>query len=120
MRSDIAQTAMTKDFVLTASNDQSEVSNIHNLTRSVNLTCPVYNGCNYVGQGTPAQAAAAADGGYIASSGSDGGVVLAPVMTKSGGCTTSPGSGGSGLGLGVLAGMLGLITARVVRGRRRG
>jgi hypothetical protein len=119
MRSDIAQTAMTKDFVLTASSDQSEVSNIHNLTKSVNFTCPVYNGCNVVGQGTPAQAAAAADGGYVASSGPDGGVILTPIGTKGGGCTTSPGDSGSGIRLGLIAGMLGLIAARVLRERRR-
>ena len=119
IRSDIAQAAMTQDFVLTASSDQSELSNVHNLTQSVNATCPVYNGCNYVGTGTPSQAAAAADGGYVASMGPDGGVVLTPTTTKGGGCTTSPGDTRSGLGLGVLAGLLGLVAARAVRARRR-
>jgi hypothetical protein len=111
---------MTKDFVLTASSDQSEVSNVHNLTKSVNLTCPVYNGCSVVGSGTPAQAAATVDGGYVASATPDGGIVLTPVATKGGGCSTAPGNGGSGLGLGLLAGMLGLVAARVARARRRG
>ena len=42
MRSDIAQTAMTSDFVLQASSDQSELSNVRNITQSVNETCPIY------------------------------------------------------------------------------
>jgi MYXO-CTERM domain-containing protein len=88
----------------------------------VNLTCPVYNGCSVVGSGTPAQAAATVDGGYVASVTPDGGIVLspAPAQSKGGGCTTSPGDGGSGVGLGVLAGLLGLVAARAVRARRRG
>jgi hypothetical protein len=120
MRSDIAQTAMTKDFVLTASSDQSEVSNVHTLTNSVNLTCPVYNGCNVVGQGSPSQAAATADGGYVASVAPDGGIVLSAAPRGGGGCAMSPGDAGSELGLGVLAGMLGLVAARGARARRRG
>jgi hypothetical protein len=50
MRSDISHAAMTSDFILKASPDQSEITNIHNLTNAVNLTCPVYDGCNVVGQ----------------------------------------------------------------------
>ncbi|MGH7436408.1 MAG: DUF2330 domain-containing protein [Polyangiaceae bacterium] len=118
IRSDIAQTAMTKDFVITASSDQSELSNVHALTNSVNATCPVYNGCTYVGTGTPSQAAATADGGYVASVSPDGGVIVTPA-TKGGGCNTSPGDNGSGLGLGALAGLLGLVAARAVKARRR-
>jgi hypothetical protein len=64
IRSDIAQAVMTSDFVLQASSDQSELSNVRNVTRSVNLTCPLYNGCAVVGTGTLAQAqASVADGG---------------------------------------------------------
>lgn len=50
MRSDISHAAMTSDFILKASPDQGEITNIHNLTNAVNLTCPVYDGCNVVGQ----------------------------------------------------------------------
>ncbi|MEA2752351.1 MAG: hypothetical protein QOI41_6494 [Myxococcales bacterium] len=50
MRSDISHAAMTSDFILQASPDQSEITNIHNLTNAVNLQCPVYDGCNIVGQ----------------------------------------------------------------------
>ncbi len=45
MRSDISHAAMTKDFVLQASTDQSELSNVRNVTKSVNLSCPVYPSC---------------------------------------------------------------------------
>ena len=45
MRSDIAHAAMTKDFVLQASADQGELSNVRSVTQSVNLTCPVYGSC---------------------------------------------------------------------------
>jgi hypothetical protein len=64
VRSDIAQTAMTADIVFQASSDQSELSNVRDVTQSVNLTCPIYNGCQVVGQGTLAQAqASVGDGG---------------------------------------------------------
>jgi hypothetical protein len=45
MRSDISHAAMTKDFMLKASADQSEISNIRTVTQSVNLVCPVYSSC---------------------------------------------------------------------------
>lgn len=49
MRSDIAHAAMTTDFILQASPDQAEIANVRNLTNGVNLQCPVYDGCNIVG-----------------------------------------------------------------------
>jgi hypothetical protein len=74
IRSDIAQTAMTNDFVLQASSDQSELSNTRTVTQSVNLTCPIYNGCTVIGTGTLAQAQASIDGGTsFNGSGSSGG-----------------------------------------------
>jgi len=100
IRSDIAHAAMTADFVLQASADQSELSNVRNVTRSVNLTCPVYNGCSVVGTGTPAQAAASVAG--------------------PGGCSASlPPRRGAAATLGVIAGALGLVAARLLRARRR-
>jgi hypothetical protein len=85
IRSDIAHAAMTADFVLQASADQSELSNVRNVTRSVNLTCPVYNGCSVVG-----------------------------------GCSASlPPRRGAAATLGVIAGALGLVAARLLRARRR-
>jgi hypothetical protein len=49
IRSDIAHAAMTQDFLLQASSDQSELSNIRNVTQSVNLTCPTYQSCSTIG-----------------------------------------------------------------------
>ena len=99
IRSDIAQTAMTADFVLQAAADQSELSNVRNVTQSVNLTCPIYNGCNVIGTGTLAQAQASVNGG---------------------GCATSAQrSAGPGVAFGALAGVLGLFIGRALRVRRR-
>ncbi len=65
MRSDISHAAMTTDFVLQASPDQAEVPNVRNLTNAVNLQCPVYDGCNIVGNvpADEANARAAANSG---------------------------------------------------------
>jgi hypothetical protein len=159
IRSDIAQAAMTADFVLAAATDQSELSNIRNVTQSVNLTCPIYNGCNVVGTGTLAQAqASVADGGVSpdASVAGQGGTPLDASVAGQGGAPSGTGSGapfdasvagqegsqngnspsasngggggcaasaqgraGSGVGLGALAGILGLVIGRAVRVRRR-
>jgi Uncharacterized protein conserved in bacteria (DUF2330) len=83
IRTDILHTAMTADFVLQASADQSELSNVRNVTQSVNLTCPLYNGCQVVGTGTPAQAAAS----IAAGSGQSG--------SFASGSTSASGSSGS-------------------------
>jgi hypothetical protein len=149
IRSDIAQAAMTADFVLQAAADQSELSNIRTVTQSVNLTCPIYNGCNVVGTGTLAQAQASVDdagapldaslagqGGsphgtspgatYDASVAGQGGsqnAATAPAPNGGGGgggCAASAqASAGSGVGFGALAGILGLVVGRAVRVRRR-
>jgi hypothetical protein len=121
IRSDIAQSAMTQDIVFQASSDQSELSNIRQVTQSVNLTCPIYNGCNYVGTGTPAQAAQAADGGVVTGTfaGVDGGATTgsgaASGSNANGGCTTSPGNAGSGVGFAALAGLIGIAVQRAAR-----
>lgn len=85
IRSDIAHAAMTQDFLLQASADQSELSNVRTVTKSANLKCPTYQPCSVVG------CAAAAP---------------------------SPPRGGWVAGLGALAAMVGLIAARVLRGRK--
>ncbi len=140
IRSDIAQTAMTSDFILQASSDQSELSNVRNVTQSVNLTCPIYSGCNIVGTGSLAQAQASVgdagaefdatvpgQGGIPGQGGGTGGGTTNPPTTGTnettgagrGGCAASPGGASSGLGLGALAGLLGLVIGRVIRVRRR-
>jgi hypothetical protein len=45
IRSDIAHSAMTKDFVLQASSDQSELSNVRDVTQSINENCPPQPTC---------------------------------------------------------------------------
>jgi hypothetical protein len=63
MRSDISHAAMTTDFVLQASSDQSEMSNVRVVSQSVNLQCPIYNGCQVVGYGSQAAAEASVSAG---------------------------------------------------------
>jgi hypothetical protein len=121
IRSDIAQAAMSVDLVLQASADQSELSNIRDVTQSVNATCPVYNGCSVVGSGTVAQAQASVGGSSATSA---GGTInpstngAAPGSGGGGGCIASPhGTRGSALGLVALAGMIGVVVGRIVRRR---
>ena len=148
IRSDIAQTAMTTDFVLQAAADQSELSNIRTVTQSVNLTCPIYSGCNVVGTGTLAQAqASVSDAGASLDAtvadeagaapttigGEEGGPALDGTVADEAGsqsATSATGSGGGcdaaaqgparwGVGWGACAGLLGLIAGRAIRSRRR-
>jgi hypothetical protein len=128
IRSDIAQAAMTSDFVLQASADQSELSNVRNVTQSVNLTCPLFDGCMVIGTGTLAQAQASVDGGgaefgasVAGDAGSSGatGTPTSKASGESGGCATSAGRAGSGVAFGALAGVLGLVVGRAIRLRRR-
>jgi hypothetical protein len=103
MRGDISHAAMTTDFVLQASADQSELSNIRDVTNSVNEQCPIYDGCNVVGTGTFAQAQ------------------LSVTFGGGGGCAAASQRGGDGrLRLGLLAGAIGLALVRLARDRRRG
>src|SRR5580658_5487476 len=134
IRSDIAQSAMTSDFLLQASSDQSELSNIRDVTQSVDLTCPIYEGCQVVGTGTLAQAQASVDdggaefdasvagqagaGGTSNEAGAPGSLGATVVSGSNGGCTASGGRG-SGVGFGALAGVLGLVLGRTIRARRR-
>jgi hypothetical protein len=142
IRSDISHAAMTVDLALQASADQSELSNIRNVTKSVNEVCPVYNGCTVVGSGpapSSGSSGSGASGGAGDSSGAGGsstaggfsGTVngagsgsasgtLAATGGSRGGCMASPQStAGTSAGLGGLAGLLGLAIARAIRARRR-
>ncbi len=138
IRSDIAQSAMTADFILQASADQSELSNVRTVTQAVNLTCPIYNGCNQIGTGTLAQAQASIDGGASSGGSASGGSASGgstsgggnqngagpsgPQSTTSGGedcATASPGKTAPGVAFGALAGVLGLFVGRAIRVRRR-
>jgi hypothetical protein len=108
MRSDISHAAMTTDFLVQASADQSELSNVRQVTNSINLQCPIYDNCQVSGTGTPAQAAASvAPGGP------------GEPASAHGGCETSARtSRGSALGFGSF-GLLGLVAAARLSRRRR-
>jgi hypothetical protein len=108
MRSDISHAAMTADFVLQASQDQSELSNVRNVTQYVNLQCPIYQNCNVVGSGTPQQSAASIETNGMGVGG--------------GGCVTSSrrATTGSAVGFGALASLLAIALVRIGRSRRRG
>jgi hypothetical protein len=114
IRSDIAQSAMTQDFVLQASSDQSELSNVRDVTQSVNLTCPPVYACPVYSTGS------GDDGGDDASaSGAAGGGPLE--STVHGGCAAAAqdAAGSRGAGLAGLAALLGLVLGRATRARRR-
>jgi len=137
IRSDISHAAMTTDFVLQASQDQSELTNIRQATQSINEQCPIYgSNCSIIGNGTPAQAAASGPtpgggaglfgngpgtggngmfgGGGVTSAGSSGN------STSASGCsTTAIDSRGWPIGLAAVAGMVGVALLRVRRVRRK-
>jgi hypothetical protein len=148
IRSDIAHSAMTKDFVLEASSDQSELSNVRDVTQSINETCPPQPTCGGTQGTTDAGTTGASSGsasgvaasgvsvtsGVNTSSGSSGNAALgsdaglppgaAPGARSSGswGCraaAASPGTGPAAMG-GALAATLALALGRVARRRRRG
>jgi hypothetical protein len=102
MRSDISHAAMTTDFVLQASADQSEMSNQRTVTKSINETCPIYNSrCEITGTGTPAQEAASGP------------------ESNHNACSAAPAqSGGSQAGLAAIVAFVGLAGARALRMRR--
>ena len=128
MRSDIAHAAMTTDFLVQASADQSELSNVRIVTQSVNEQCPIYNGCYIVDSGTPAQAAASVANGNGSGSGgaaSSGGASAAGATAggKTGGmfsCASSaPSTAGQAAWFGAIAALLGVVLGRAFRTRRR-
>jgi hypothetical protein len=113
-RSDLSRAALANDLVLQATADQSQLSNIYNVTQSVNApTCPaVPNPCPPCGGdfgGSSGGSGGSIFGGNGASSGSSSG---------SSGCSTSPDERGGANGGVILAG---LVAAALVlgRGRRR-
>jgi hypothetical protein len=101
IRSDISHSALTVDLSLQASSDQSELSNVHNVTSEIGEPeCPVYNSnCDVTGEAPRSE---------VTASGSPGG----------GGCSTS--TKRSSLGSeGALAACLGFIGFGIVRARRK-
>jgi hypothetical protein len=106
IRSDISHSAMTTDFLLQASADQSEVSNVRVVTQSVNEQCPVYFGCQVVGT---------APVGPVTNGSGNGG---AKSSTFS--CEASPNKSRLGATLGASSfAMIAVVAARALRRRRR-
>jgi MYXO-CTERM domain-containing protein len=67
IRSDLAHTAMTQDFVVQASPDQSELSNARSVTKYTNLSCPTYDSnCNVTGSTVLSKQVALGLGGQLA------------------------------------------------------
>lgn len=103
MRADLAHAALDADLVVTASKDQSVLSNVRQLTKEIGQpNCPVYSadGCNQVGTAPRDQAAARTDGGGESFS-----------------CAAGGGSSGGTLWLGAGLGYLALSIARARRRR---
>jgi uncharacterized protein (TIGR03382 family) len=142
IRSDISHAAMTADFVLQASHDQSELPTVRQVTQSINEQCPMYGSdCSIIGTGTPAQAAASGpqggavggmlSGGAVGSMRPGGGssmgfpAVAPGVATHEGGakgsgCTaTSTESSDLPAGFFATAGLLGVAWVRARRARRQ-
>jgi len=128
IRSDIAHAAMTKDFVLQASADQSELSNVRNVTQSVNLVCPVYNNCpSSSGDSSSGGPSGPPGGSSSGANAQDGGTGSSAESGGSGsiggggrGCAASSlSTGGSAASFGGALCALGLALVRTFRNRRR-
>jgi MYXO-CTERM domain-containing protein len=131
LRSDMAHSAFTADLVLTASSDQSEISNVLNPANQIGEpNCPQYDQlCNIVGEVPRSQAgtlvyvdAGAADAG--GSGGSDAAVLPGTqdqggTITK-GGCSTSANDTSMTSSVAGLLGFLGFAAVGARRRRRSG
>jgi hypothetical protein len=130
IRSDIAHSAMTKDFVLQASADQSELSNVRNVTQSINETCPSQPSCTGASGTTATGGTTGTSSGSsgISSAGAaaDGGAALGsaprPSSNSSWGCgaaAASTAGGPASAGALAMAGALAaLFAGRIIRRRR--
>ena len=105
IRSDLAHAALGTDLVLQASQDQALLPLVRQITKEANEPiCPIYQGCEMVGQGPRSQAQAAAN------SSSHG---------ESFSCRAARGNGLEGALAGI-AGLAGLVVVRSRRRRKRG
>ena len=114
-RSDLSRAALANDLVLQAAADQSQLSNIYNVTQSVNApTCPAVPNpcppCDFGGGSSGSSSGSVFGGGNGVGTGGS---------SNSSGCSTSPDDRGESNGGIVLAG---LVAAAIFlgRGRRRG
>jgi hypothetical protein len=124
IRSDIAHAAMTKDFILRASSDQSEMSNVRSVTRSTNYTCPTYQPCGGLNPPGGSSGSVPGSSGSFGSSGSAAGAsgdgsVTVKSFPDNHACAAAPSPArnlAAGLGAALAAIVLGV--GRIVRRRR--
>jgi MYXO-CTERM domain-containing protein len=103
MRADLTHAALSEDLVLTAPADQSLLGTTRQVTRELNEPlCPVWQGCEQVGQAPRSEAAAKTD-----DSSSIGG----------GSCSTSNANAAGGTFLGGAFAVFGVALARLRRRR---
>lgn len=102
MRADLTHAALNEDLVLTAPADQSLLGTTRQVTRELNEPlCPVFQGCEQVGQAPRSEAAAQSDG-----TGSFGG---------GSSCSTSNANTAGGTLLGGAFAVFGVVLARLRR-----
>ncbi len=102
MRADLAHAALTEDLVLAATPDQSQLGTTRQVTRELNEPiCPVFDGCEVVGQAPRSEANSkmGIDNGAAARSN----------------CSTSSGNAASGGALFAGLGLVGLVMSRLRR-----
>jgi hypothetical protein len=117
VRSDISHAAMTADLVFQASADQAELSNVREVSQSVNLVCPTYSSCPSGGSTGGGVNGGASSSGSTGASGSSSGGTTA---WRGNGCEASAQtSGNSALSLGALAALFGVVVARARKSRRK-
>jgi hypothetical protein len=114
MRADLAQAALANDLVLKASADQSTISNVYQVSQSVNAPmCPTFAPvtCGPCGGGDGLGNPGGDDGGLAG-----GATAAAPSGKESFSCAATPerSSGGLEIALATLVGI------SFIRGRKRG
>jgi hypothetical protein len=106
LRADLAHAALDADLVVTASTDQSEFSNVRQITKELNEpTCPVYSGCDTTGSAPRTEAAAQTN----SNNGSNTGKFD---------CSASPPRSSSPAWLGIGGAFLALALAKAARRRK--
>ncbi len=119
MRADLAHSALANDLYVQASADQSQLSNVYQVTKAINApTCPaVPDPCPPCDPGTGSSSGGASSGGIFGQG--DGGSNSA--TGGGGGCVTAPDGEDANEGLGLaLAGLAAVVVIgkRVRRSRR--
>jgi hypothetical protein len=116
MRADLSQAALANDLALRASQDQSVLSNVYNVTKTINdVVCPPFDAasCSGLGDTFPAQ-----DGGENASSGGDAAPADPYPPASRSGCAVGPNSDGGSENGAAFTALVGLALFRTMKKRR--